>query len=1087
MILSSENYDTSFHKMTLRKLIVLLTFSAQSLELGANSVGYNTDVRPILSDKCFLCHGPDKTNNKAGLRLDDEASAYAALKDTPGKHAIVPGSLENSEVWLRINSNDPDEVMPTPESNLVLTDSEKEIIASWIKQGAEYEPHWAFVPLPNKIPVPTANSVDWPRNPIDNFVVAKLQANDLQPSPEADPLRWFRRVCFDLTGLPPTQAQLDTLQSDLKSSPAKAHEKAVDTLLTTIEYAEHMTLDWLDAARYADTWGYHSDMNFTAWPYRDWVVRAYQQDLPYKDFVTWNIAGDLLPDATKDQKLATAFNRFNRMTNEGGSDALEFFVDGVSDRVHTMGTAFLGLTLECSKCHDHKYDPITAKDYYQLFSFFNSINENGLYIHGNISPPPSLLLPTDAQEAELKKRKQRVAAAQKKLAQLDKDLGSKFQEWKANALNPTPSEGGTPPVPRKLSLADLSGHFDFDKDHKQPLESRTPPPPGPVKKDKDNRLIKPKPPSLSLADIHYTEGPKGHGSAIILDGDRGASTGNFFIKDRYTPFSVGLWMKDTLREKRSVVIWQRAHGTEVGYNGIDLRTENGFLTARVFRHWPDNGIGIKTIGQIPKNEWHHITVTYDASSTAKGLAMYKNGLPLETKIVGDKLYKSVNTRTYTAGNFTLGAIFRGPGFKGGHVDELITFDRALTPLEVGHIAGLEDINQSSRKAADKDLYPYYLSNHNTDYRKARDEYAAAQKALVQLEDTFTEVPVMEEMDTPRPAYLLSRGEFTAERTEENKVTRDTPAFLLPFPEGAPRNRLGLAQWLTLPNHPLTTRVYINRIWQQLFGNGLVGTTENFGLQGDLPTHPELLDWLCRDFINHNWSTKHLVKQIALSATYRQDSVLTPELQSLDIANKLLARGPSHRLTGEAIRDAALLTSGLLSDKRGGPPVKPYDPVHNRKGSLDHVHRRSLYSYWRRTKPQNNMIIFDKPSLEVCSVQRSRTSSPAQALVLLNDTQFVETARNLAANMLQKHGDDASRIKAAWKTVTSREATEKELELLTAILAEQRNYFKANPREAEAFLKIGLKPLPKDLDPIESAALTVVCQATYNTDAAVWKR
>jgi len=1064
--------------MMLRTFTALLSLSVLSAVNAAETVGYNTDVRPILSDKCFLCHGPDKANNKAGLRLDDEASAYAALKDTPGKHAIAPGSLEKSEVWLRITSTDPDEIMPTPESNLVLTDSEKEIIATWIRQGAKYEPHWAFVPLPDKVSIPIADFDAWAKGPLDHFVAAKLKENDLKPSPEADSMRWFRRVCFDLTGLPPTQGQLDAFQTELKSSPSKAYEKAVDSLLASIEYAEHMTLDWLDAARYADTWGYHSDMNFTAWPYRDWVVRAYQQDMPYNTFVTWTIAGDLLPNATPDQKLATAFNRFNRMTNEGGSDALEFFVDGVSDRVHTMGTAFLGLTMECSKCHDHKYDPITAKDYYQLFSFFNSINETGLYIHGNISPPPSLLLPTEAQKADYKKRKEQVTAAQQKLAQLEKDLSPKFQEWKT-----------TLPSIEQLALADLSGHFDFDKNHKFPLESRTPAPKqkGPGKKDKNGRLITPKPPTLKLAKVQYTEGPKGNGAAVILDGDRGASVDKFFIKDRYTPFSVGLWMKDTLREERSVVIWQRAHGTEVGYNGIDLRTENGFLTARIFRNWPDNGIGIKTLAQLPQNEWHHITITYDASSKAEGLIMYQNGLPLETRVVGDRLYKSVNTKTYTNGDFTLGAIFRGPGFKGGHVDELTTFDRALTPLEARHLAGLENIDHSARKASNEDLYPYYLSNYNEEYRKALDEHAAAQKALVLLEDGFTEVPVMEEMDTPRPAYLLARGDFDAERNEKNKVTRDTPGFLLPFPDGSPRNRLGLAQWLTLPNHPLTTRVYINRIWQQIFGNGLVGTTENFGLQGDLPTHPELLDWLCRDFINHNWSTKHLVKQIVLSATYRQDSTLTPELQSRDISNKLLARGPSHRLTGEAIRDAALLTSGLLSDKRGGPPVRPYDPVNNPKGSLDQVHRRSLYSYWKRTKPQNNMIIFDKPSLEVCSVQRSRTNSPAQALVLLNDTQFVEAARNLAATMMQKYSDDPTRLKIAWETVTSREATEKELELLTDILTEQRRYFKAHAKETQEFLKVGLTPLPEDLDPIESAALTVVCQAIYNTDAAVWKR
>lgn len=1044
-----------------------LTFSifAASLTpgLAEEHVGYNADVRPIFSDKCFLCHGPDKGTREAGLRLDIEEEAYKVLAESPGKHGIVPGSLDKSIVWQRIS--DTEDPMPPEDANLSLSDSEKATITAWIKQGAKYEKHWAFVNLPESVSVPQLKDASWARNPIDNFVAARLEEENLSPSPEADPLRWLRRTSLAITGLPPTLEQISTFRKALKQAPETAYEKATDAFLNTRAYAENMTTPWLDAVRYADTWGYHADSNFNAWPYRDYVIRAFEKDMPYKQFITENIAGDLLPNATRDQKLATASNRFNRMTNEGGSIREEFFLDGVADRVNTFGTAYLGLTMECSKCHDHKYDPITAKEYFQLSGFFNSINEDGLYIHGNISPPPSLLLPSEKQESDLAKLAQTSTNLKTKLAGIIDAARPAFEQWKA-ALTPNTA----------LTMADQSAFFDFNKSDSKPLESRTPP-----QLTKDG---KPNPIRFQIRTPSYEEGPIGGGTAISLNGDDGATVQNgFFSKDRYNPFSVGLWIKDTIRDEDSVVIWHRAFGTEIGYHGIDLRIENGFLSGRVFRAWPDNGLGIKTKTVLPQNEWHHLTWTYDGLSEIGGMKFFLNGEFIETEVTNDKIFKSITTPTYSNGrHFTIGAIFRGPGFAGGQVDDMAIFDRAITPIEARKIAGkASDLNTAS----DEDLFPYYLANFHEEYRKTSGEIIAAEKAFVSLENSFIEVPVMEDMATPRPARILDRGEYNS--PVGDPLERDTFAFMLPFPKDAPRNRLGLAQWLTDPRHPLTTRVYINRIWQQIFGNGLVGTTENFGLQGDIPTHPALLDWLCRDFIKQNWSTKTLVKQIVLSATFRQDSALTAELQSRDIHNELLARGPAFRMGAEQIRDSALASSGLLRESNGGSPVHPYGPIKAKNERPDQVHHRSIYSYWKRTKPQENMTILDKPSLEVCSVKRSRTNSPAMALVLLNDRHFIEAARKLATDVLSEEDGDDSRLTKAWLRVASREPNNFELTTLKELLAEQRTYFKESPEKAQKLLTIGVTPQPTEIDAIEAAAMTTVCQTIFNTDAAVWTR
>ena len=1073
----------------MRITTLTLSLLAASLAHAGDKVGYNNEVRPILSDKCYACHGPDETNNKAGLRLDTPEAAYAALKESKG-HAIVPGDLAKSEAWQRIISDDPEKVMPTPESNLSLSDSEKDIIKRWIEQGAEYEPHWSFVNLPDQVEVPAEGvKNDWIKTPVDNFVSRKHASAGVEPSPEADPLVWLRRVTFDLTGLPPTVEDIDAFTAAVaEKGREQAFPEVIDRLLASDEYAEHMALDWLDTARYADTFGYHSDMDFTPWPYRDWVVKTFKEDMPYNKFVTENLAGDLLPDATRDQRLATAFNRLHRITNEGGSNYLEFFVDGVADRVNTVGTAFLGLTMECAKCHDHKYDPITQADYFKMFAFFNSINETGVYNHGAISPPPSLLLPTPDQEKDYESRKNNLAQVKDRLAKLKDSERTAFEAWKKQLASQKDAE---------FTIADQTSYFPLDQTAKKPLESVIQPAEERVvydkRKKKDVKVgplrAKHQPPRGAGQPPKYVDGPEGLGTAVALDGDRGLIIDEFMKIERYTPFSVSLYLKDVARMSHQATVIQRTHGHDVGYNGLDLTIKDGHLTARCYRSWPDNGIGIRTVEPIPQDQWAHLTWTWDGSGTHDGMSLYLDGKKVATENLGDKLYKSVNIGTYQKpGRFMIGAIFRGRGFKDGQVDEIKTFDRALTPLEAKALVEQIDLAEAAADASqDDDFYQYWLENYSESYRKGLADLAAAYKAVVKREDSFLEIPTMVEMEKPRPAYVLARGDFDAPRTEEVRVQRDSPGFLLPFPEDAPRDRLGFAQWLTQPNHPLLTRVYVNRIWQQMFGTGLVGTAENFGLQGDLPTHPELLDWLCRDFIENGWSTKHLIRNIVLSATYRQKSSLTPELQSSDIDNKLLARGPSHRLTGEQIRDAALASSGLLQKKAGGPPVRPYDPVRNKKPKANQVYFRSLYTYWRRTRPQNNMIIFDKPSLEVCSIKRTRTNSPAQALVLLNDTQFVEAARGLATKLLQSGKSDADQLKHAWKQVTSREPSPTEFQILTDILADQQTYFGERVEEAKKLLKVGLSEAPADLDPVQLAAMTVACQAIYNTDAAIWKR
>jgi hypothetical protein len=1044
-----------------------MTVLGVGLFVGAASQGadpdFDRDIRPILSDKCFHCHGPDAEKREAELRLD--------VRDGAIEVAIVPAKPDESELIARITSDDESTRMPPPETNLALTDEEKQLLRQWIAAGAEYTQHWSFRPLPSAVPLPPVRFSDWPRQPLDSFVMARLESEGLRPSPRANSLRLLRRMTLDLTGLPPTLAEIEAFESAAAQNVNAALESAADRLLASPGYGEHMAVAWLDAARYADSFGYQSDQLNTQWPYRDWVVRAFNANLPYNDFLTWQLAGDLLENPTRDQILATAFNRMHRMTNEGGSIAEEWLAENAADRVHTMGAAMLGLTLECARCHDHKYDPILARDYYSISAFFNSIDENGMYDATAKVPTPSLLLPNEEQEARLEAARKEIDAAKAALAKTTAEGEGRFADWVAAG-----KFDGEP--------ADLIGRFTFDGSNLATVPNDAP---GAT--------------AVGNADgLASVESP--HGRAVRFDGDRGVTFPELLRVDRWDAFTIDLRLRDNARNPLPVVVAHRTLGTDVGPNGFDLMLQNGVLAARFYRVWPGNAIGVEATEPIAHGEWQHVAVTYDGSSRAAGLRLYLNGRELKTRVLRHRIYKSAAAGGHGDGHFTLGQRFRDRGFKDGEIDEFRAYGRALTSLEVRQLHDGGPLLAEGNAAQNLDsLRVFYFSAIDADAREAISRLREAGQQLVAVEDEIHEVSVMGELPEPRPTYILARGAYDAPKSDANRVSRDVfQEMLPPFAESASRNRLGLAQWMTAADHPLTARVAVNRIWSNFFGDGLVATPENMGRQGIAPSHPELLDWLARDFVDNGWDVKRLCRNIVLSATYQQDSRAAAELRERDPENQLLARGASRRLSAEQVRDLALAASGLLDAKLGGPPVSPYQPGGDlwretnsmspayQQSTGKALHRRSIYSVWKRTAPLPNMMVFDATSREVCTIARGRTSTPLQALVLLNDTQFIEAARALATAVARDCREPGEQIAAAFLRLAGRRPELHELRLLEDLYNEQRTFFRDNAQQDPAkFTGIGEAQAETDLESADLAALTVACQAIMNLDATIHER
>ena len=955
---------------------------------------FNRDIRPILSDKCFHCHGPDSKNQKADLRLDVRE---AAIKDGH----ITPGKPELSMIIERILSTDEDEVMPPPKAKMgTLTPAEVATLKQWIAEGAEYEAHWSFIPLK-----PEAMK----GQDIDKIVSAGLKERGLDLQPEATAETLVRRVSFDLTGLPPSPEEVAMFTADHALNPESAMEKLVTRLLASPHYGERMAVDWLDVARYADSYGYQVDRERDVWPWRDWVVKAFNDNLSFDQFITWQLAGDLLPNPTDEQVMATAFNRLHQQESEGGSVEEEYRVEYVADRVQTVATAFLGLTFECSRCHDHKYDPITQKEYYGMFSLFQNIDEAGLYSFFTPSPPTPAMMLTDAPT------KEKLLALETKIKGLEQAV--------------------KPLVTPDLSRGELA-HFTFDELKGNKLADALA-----KTEDKTSATLK--------GENKLVEGKLG--KALQFTGDDPVDTplGNF---KREEPFSISLWLKTPDVKDRAVVMHRSRAWTDAASRGYELLIEEGRLKWSLIHFWPGNAISIRSKQPLAINEWTQVVVTSDGSSRAAGLHLYVNGKLAEVEIVRDALTKTIQGGG--GDNISLGERFRDRGFKGGMIDDLRVFNRDVSSTE-----------------------PL-----NADLLKARAEFYA-------LQDEQREIMVMRELPQPKKAYVLTRGEYD-KRTEE--VGPVTPAALSPFPKDAPMNRLGFARWLTAPDHPLTARVTVNRLWNGFFGRGLVKTTEDFGSQGERPMYPELINYLATRFIHGGWDMKALVKEIVMSRVYRQRSIADAKTMADDLENQWLARGPRFRLPAEMIRDNALAMAGLLKLTVGGPPVLPYEMTEAFKpagpGAGDAVYRRSLYTSWRRTSPPPAMVAFDAPRRAVCTSKRERTDSPLQALILLNGVQYVEAARVLGENLHRyAKGDVDKMIGMAFQLCLSRDPDAKEQSICRQLYQEQLAHYQTAPKEAEALFKTGSAKRDTAIPLHEAAAAAILAQALMNHDACVVKR
>lgn len=1011
-------------------------------------VQFNRDVRPILSDKCFHCHGFDSKKREAGLRLDVREDA---IKDK----AITPGDPLKSEALVRILSTDPDEHMPPAKSKLgSLTPAEVDILKKWIEQGAEYEAHWAFIPVRKpEVGMRGEGNV----SPIDDIVGKGLEERGLKFQKEASPETLIRRVRFDLTGLPPSSSEVTAFKTAYAAEPGKAYAALVDRLLASPQYGERMAVDWLDVSRYSDSYGFQVDRERDVWMWRDWVIAAFNRNLPFDQFATWQIAGDLLPNATDEQILATAFNRLHQQESEGGSVEEEYRVEYVADRVQTFATTFLGLTFECARCHDHKFDPISVKDYYGLFSLFQNVDEAGLYsFFTSSAPTPALSLVDKAGKKQLGELKKRVDELEKKTAGIRESRHVAFEAWLKTAAAKHVSSA----VPDEL------GRYRFEVLAEGNTLANDLKADQPAKLKGENKLA-----------------PGHEGQALLFTGDDAVNLpfGNF---RREEPFSVSLWIQTPDVKDRAVVFHRSRAWTDAASRGYELLIEEGKLKWSLIHFWPGNAISIRAKDALPVKQWVQVTVSYDGSSRADGLKMYVNGERANVDVIRDGL-----TREITGGggdNIALGERFRDKGFKGGMVDDFRVFHREAGAKE----AELLHADKAGASVSDRELLQErYLATVDEEWKKHLEALKVARAALYQAQDAAKEIMVMRELPQPKTAYVLFRGEYNQRR---DVAPPSTPSAVPPFSKQPPKNRLDLARWLTSAENPLFARVTVNRLWQGLFGRGLVKTSEDFGSQGERPLYPELLDWLAWRFRNSGWDVKDLMRTIVMSRTYRQDSFGGVQVMTDDPENTWLARGPRFRLPAEMIRDNALAASGLLKPKAGGPPVRPYEMTEAFKPTKadagDDAYRRSLYTAWRRTSPPPAMVAFDAPRRAVCIAKRERTDSPLQALILLNGTQYVEAARVLGEKLHRDaKGEVKQMITQGFLACLSREPDAKELGILQQLHAEQLAHFRQHPAEADALLKQGNAKRDATLPAPEAAAATVLAQALMNHDACVVKR
>ena len=1067
-----------FRLLSLVCLVFLLNSCAPDLpedvrlayEELPEALDFNIHVKPILSDKCFACHGPDLAAQKAGLSLHTPEMAFASLKESPGKVAITPGSLRNSELFHRIISEEPSYRMPSEESNLTLTPKEKAILIKWIEDGAEYKKHWAFIP-PEQPDLPKVKQSSWVKNPIDHFVLKKLEEESLQPAPEADKETLLRRLSLDLTGLPPSIQEMDAFLADQSQN---AYEKQVDRLLGSVHYGEKMAMHWMDISRFADTHGYTVDRYRDASPYRDWVIRAYTENLPYDQFVTHQLAGDLLPNPSKDQLIATAFNRIHPQNMEGGIVEEEFRVEYVVDRTSTMGQAFIALTLGCARCHDHKYDPISQKNFFELSSFFNQVDEAGQISWDDATPAPTMLLTDPEKDKLLAYLLSQKEAEEAGLVQVANQEEAAFQAWLTSAAY------------QKEALREfpLSRVAFFHFDQKSIQNSLKPSQKGTM----ESSEVKNQVPT-------YTKGRSGAG--VQLNGDSWLDLGGTGVFSKSEPFSVSIWVNIPKSLTNGVIFHKGSGAVLYNWRGYHLSLKNNRLELLMAHTAPYNAITKFTTQDIPRDQWVNLILTYDGSAKAKGLNVFLNGTEMATETVQDNLYKDILFRGGQPG-LQIGAVWRGKGLKDALVDEVSVYNLNLSPLEVLQVAYPAKYKatltkpagqfSSSEKTALKALY---LNAHSKPYRDRLNQVVARRKAHTDSVEKIPEMMIMQDRAERRPTYILTRGEYNLHGEE---VFPNTPDSILSMKADLPKNRLGLAKWLIDPKNPLTARVAVNRYWQNYFGKGLVATSEDFGNQGELPSHPELLDWLALEFQRSGWDVKAMQRLIVTSATYRQASHKRPELEEKDPYNTLLARGPAVRLPAELIRDNALFASGLLNRDIGGKSVFPYQPeglwkvngANYVQDSGKNLYRRSMYTIWKRSVHHPTLAIFDAPDHSVSVSKRQETNTPLQALALLNDPTFVEASRVLGEQMVA-YPEISKAIRVTFRKLTGRNPHPKELEILLDLRENEFRKFSMDSRKLKGWLNSGEYRINPDLDLAQVAANAVTASTIINSDAALTKR
>ncbi len=999
----------------------------------AQDINFNRDIRPILSDKCFYCHGPDEGHREADLRLDLEQAAH--------DYAIVPNQPDESEFIARITSTDVDEVMPPQDSGKGLKKQEIAILERWIDEGAHYDGHWSFTP-PSKAGLPEVANVDWVRNPIDRFVLAKLETQGMEPSPELDRARLLRRLSLDLTGLPPTPEEVTTFLND---SSAMAYERAVDRLLDSERYGERMALVWLDAARYADTNGYQNDNPREMWIWRDWVIDAYNHNMPFDQFTIEQLAGDMLPNATVNQKIASGFHRNHRINSEGGVIPEEYRVEYVIDRVSTTGTVWLGMTLECARCHSHKYDPISQEEFYQLFSYFNNVPENGRDgSSGNAAPMLTIPIPT--MKSQLDDARRRLDRLKEQYSTDTDALIAERKTWEDAQRQKLRTEDA-PMWQRTIvdSVVANNGVRLTIQEDGSILASGSP------KTCSYSITLRPGASRLTGIKLEALRHPN-----MTNGGLSRSVNGNFVL----TEFELFRNDPDVNRQKRIRINKAIADHSQNGYpitNSIDSKADTGWAI-----------LGTSEV------EDRTAVFSFDKAVSCT------DETTLTVNIKHDSQFSAHNI-----GHFRLSTT---------GADEPALDGKAGIPEDI--IKVLHTAEEQRTEKQQTRLDEFYRQRSNL-LAPIRQKIKKAEESLQSIEaQATTSVMVMEEMPERRPAFLLNRGQYDQPGKE---VFPDVPQNLGQLPEGAPNNRLGLAKWLIDPKNPLTSRVTINRYWQMYFGLGLVRSASDFGAQGEWPSHPELLDWLALEFIESGWDVKAMQKLIVMSATYRQSSAGTAELHQLDPDNRLLARGPRFRLSAFAIRDQALAVSGLLNEKLGGPSVYPYQPsgmwaelaakVGTRypqsKGA--DLYRRSLYTFWKRAVAPPTMLIFDASGREACNVNRNATNTPLQSLATLNDVQFVEAARFLAQRMMLEGGQNlAEKLSYGWRLVLVRQPDPRELSRLKNAYQFHYQRFTDDTESANALLALGQRKPNPELDRVQLAAFTTVANVILNLDETITK-